>query len=214
MGDRSPSGGVDPTGSMGDNGPTMDNMTKRTVAPAGFPPLRYDLAERAERESRADGAWSLAHLRLPSIATLALAVIGVPLGLLVQGWSAAWGVLLGLTVVAFFFTLSSWVVARAGELNPSWTMPAALVTYGLKLFILGILLAAFPIEGPIDRIWVGASIAVGLMVWLACQAWVVIRTPRMYVDTSAAAGPTVPAGMSPKGVRPSPADTPRTGGTL
>lgn len=189
------------------------DMTKRTVAPAGFPPLRYDLAEQAENASRADGPWSLNHLRLPSIATVGLAVVGVPLGLLVQGWSAAWGVLLGLAVVAFFFTVSSWVVARAGELNPRFTMPAALVTYGLKLFILGILLAAFPMDGPIDRMWMGISIAVGLMVWLACQILVVIRTPRMYVDTAALAGPTMPAGTDFKDWNRTSHDTPRTGGT-
>ena len=190
------------------------DKSPRAVAPAGFPPLRYDLAERAERASRADGPWSLHHLRMPSLCLAALAVLGIPLALLVQGWSAAWGVVIGLVVVAFFFTLSSWAVARAGELNPRYTMPAALVAYGLKLFVLGVFLAAFPMEGPVDRMWLGISIAVGLTVWLAAQVVVTIRTPRMYVDTSAECGPTIPAGTDPKDVRRAVSDTPKPGGTL
>lgn len=154
-----------------------------------LPPLRYELAERAERASRVDGPWSLEHLRPATWVMTALSVIGVILGFAFNGWPAAWGVLIGSFVVTIFFVSSSWAVAKVGEVNVRLTLPIALVTYGLKIFLLGIFLAAMPVHGPVDRTWLGVAIAVGVMVWVACQVIVVWRTPRMYVDVSASPNP-------------------------
>ena len=158
-----------------------------------MPPLRYELAARAERASRAGGDWSVGHLRIPAWAMVVLAVLGTAIAWPTRGTSAVWGVLLGLAVVAGFFSLSSWVVARAGEVNYRYTMPAALITYGLKFLLLALLLATFPLTGPIDRVWLGATIGVAAMVWIGCQAVVVWRTPMLYVDLSAMESAVPPA---------------------
>jgi hypothetical protein len=103
-----------------------------------------------------------------------------------SGTASAVAVLVAVLVVGFFFTVSAWAVARAGEIDPRHTMPAALLTYGFKLVLLGLLFAVYPTRTVVDQRWLGASVAVGALLWIGTHAVTVWRTPMLYVDLSSA----------------------------
>jgi hypothetical protein len=86
--------------------------------------------------------------------------------------------------------VSAWAVARAGEIDPRHTMPAALLTYGLKLVVLGLLFAVYPTSTVVDQRWLGGAVAVGALLWIGTHAVTVWRTPMMYVDLSSPGTPS------------------------
>lgn len=155
-----------------------------------MPPLRYELAARAEAAVRGSGPWSLRHLRVPWIVVGTTAVPVAALAWVLSGTAAAVAVIVAVLVVGFFFSVSAWTVARAGEIDPRYTMPAALLTYGAKLVLLGLLFAVYPVQGEVDRRWLGATVAVGALFWISAHAVTVWRTPLLYVDPSAAEKPS------------------------
>ena len=86
--------------------------------------------------------WDLSHLRAGLLTTAVLAVVGVPLTWLVRDARAAAWVLVGLAIVAVFFSVGAYAVAAAGRVSESLTLPVALGTYLLKIALLGVLLVS------------------------------------------------------------------------
>jgi hypothetical protein len=155
-----------------------------------MPPLRYELAARAEAAVRGAGPWSLQHLRVPWIVVGAAALPVALLAWVLSGVASAVAVVVAVLVVGFFFSVSAWTVAKAGAVDPRHTMPAALLTYGIKLGLLALFFAVYPTQGEVDRRWLGATVAVGALFWISAHAVTVWRTPLLYVDLSAAENPS------------------------
>lgn len=126
--------------------------------------------------------WNLEHLKVGLVATLALAVVGVPIGWWAQGGRGALGVVVGLAIVAAFFCFGSWAVAFAGRYDDRLTLPAAMASYSIKIGLLGIVVVTLPDNGPIDRPSMAFTVLVGTLVWSAVQIRYVWTKRQVYVD--------------------------------
>lgn len=131
----------------------------------------------AERTGpRSDASWDLSFLRVGALAALAVTGVAVPVVGLVAGWAEALGVLVGAAVVTAFFCLSAVVIAWAGKVHDTWTMPAALGTFGLKALLLFPLLTGLPADGWPDRQALAWTVVVGALLWSGVQLrWVWTR---------------------------------------
>ncbi len=99
----------------------------------------------------AAGPWDLSFLRVGALVTGGLAAVAVPVTGLTAGWSQALGVAVGAVVVTAFFCVSGLVVAWAGKIDDSYTLPAALGTFFVKALVLFALLGALPEDGAPGR---------------------------------------------------------------
>jgi hypothetical protein len=133
----------------------------------------------------------LSFLRVGSLLTGAVAVIAALVTGLVAGWDDAVGVLAGAAIVTAFFCVSGLVIAWAGRIDDSFTLPAALGTFLLKAFVLYFILAALPEEGWLDRLTLAWAVVIGALLWSAIQLRWVWTRPLYYVQppNPPAAGP-------------------------
>jgi hypothetical protein len=131
----------------------------------------------AERTGpRSDAPWDLSFLRVGALAALAVTVVAVPVAGLWAGWSQALGVLVGAAIVTAFFCLSGAVIAWAGRIDDTYTLPAALGTFFVKAVVLYALLSALPAEGWLDRTVLAWSVVAGALLWSGVQLrWVWTR---------------------------------------
>jgi hypothetical protein len=120
--------------------------------------------------------WDLSFLRVGALAAGAATVVAAPVTGLTAGWPEALGVLIGAAVVTAFFCLSGVVVAWAGRVQDSFTLPAALGTFFVKAVVLFGLLNALPEHGWPDRRTLAWTVVVGALLWSAVQLrWVWTR---------------------------------------
>ena len=125
---------------------------------------------------RSQAPWDLSFLRVGALVALAVTAVAVPVTGLLAGWQDALGVLLGAVVVTAFFCLSGLVVAWAGKIEDSYTLPAALGTFAVKALVLFAVLDALPEDGWLDRRALAWAVIVGALLWSAVQLrWVWTR---------------------------------------
>jgi hypothetical protein len=121
-------------------------------------------------------AWDLSFLRVGALAAGAAAAVAAPVTGLVAGWADAVGVLVGAVIVTLFFCLSGLVVAWAGRIADSFTLPAALLTFFVKAVVLYGLLSAMPEDGWLDRRTLAWAVVAGALLWSGVQLrWVWTR---------------------------------------
>ena len=158
----------------------------------------------------AAGPWDLSFLRVGALVTGGLAVVAVPVVGLTAGWAAALGVVLGAAITTAFFCLSGYAIAWAGKIDDSFTLPAALGAFVLKVIGFATLLQALPADGTPDRVATAWAVLVGALVWSGVQArWVLTR--QLYYTTP----PAPPAASPDPAVLPRAVEHPgqgRTGG--
>jgi hypothetical protein len=78
--------------------------------------------------------------------------------------------------VTAFFCLSGLVVAWAGRIDDTFTLPAALGTFLVKAWVLFALLSALPEDGWLDRLTLAWSVIAGALLWSVVQLrWVWTR---------------------------------------
>lgn len=140
------------------------------------------MTNRSNQQPPRDTAWDLGYLRVGALITAAAAVVVAPLVGLVAGAREAWGTVLGVAVVVAFFTLSGIVVAWAGRIHYSWTLPAALITFGIKALVLFVLVLTLPDDGPIAPRAFGWAVVVGVLGWQLIHARWVLTRRLLYVD--------------------------------
>jgi hypothetical protein len=123
-----------------------------------------------------DPGWDLSFLRVGTAVTAAAAGAGGLVTGLVAGWPEAVGVLVGAAIVTVFFVGSGVVIAWAGKIADSFTLPAALGMFFVKAMVLFALLNALPREGWLDRLTLAWTVIVGALLWSAVQLrWVWTR---------------------------------------
>ena len=147
---------------------------------------------------RSDAPWDLAFLRVGALSALAVAVVAVPVTGLLAGWPDALGVAVGALVVTAFFCVSGLVIAWAGRIDDSYTLPAAVGTFGLKALVLYVLLAALPAEGWLDRRALAWSVIAGALLWSGVQLRWVWTRQLYYVPPPAPPAPSPSAGAQPR----------------
>ncbi|WP_369139849.1 hypothetical protein [Modestobacter versicolor] len=125
---------------------------------------------------RSDAPWDLSFLRVGALAALAVTAVAVPVTGLLAGWPQAVGVLVGAAVVTAFFCVSGLVIAWAGKIDDTYTLPAALGTFGVKALVLFAVLNALPEDGWLDRRAFAWAVIAGALLWSAVQLrWVWTR---------------------------------------
>jgi len=125
---------------------------------------------------RSDAPWDLSFLRVGSLAAAVVTAVAAPLTGLLAGWPDAVGVVVGAGIVTAFFCLSGVVVAWAGRINDTFTLPAALMTFGLKAIVLFALLSALPEHGWLNRLTLAWTVVIGALLWSGVQLrWVWTR---------------------------------------
>ena len=126
--------------------------------------------------TRSQAPWDLSFLRVGALVTGGAAAVGALVTGLVAGWDDALGVLLGAAVVTAFFVVSGVVIAWAGRIDDTFTLPAALGTFFLKAVALFALLTALPEQGWLDRRTLAWTVVAGALLWSAVQLrWVWTR---------------------------------------
>jgi hypothetical protein len=120
--------------------------------------------------------WDISFLRVGALATAAVTAVAAPVAGLIGGWSTAVGVLVGAVVVTAFFCLSGVVIAWAGRIDDTFTLPAALGMFFVKAVVLFVVLSALPEEGWLDRRTLAWAVVAGALLWSAVQLrWVWTR---------------------------------------
>ena len=126
--------------------------------------------------SRSDAPWDLSFLRIGAVAAVAATAVAAPLTGLLAGWPDAVGVVVGAAIVTAFFTVSAVVIAWAGRIDDTFTLPAALGTFLVKALVLFALLHALPADGWLDRLTLAWTVVVGALLWSGVQLrWVWTR---------------------------------------
>lgn len=130
----------------------------------------------------AAGPWDLSFLRVGALVTGGLAGVAVPVVGLLAGWAEALGVVLGASIVTLFFVLSGVAIAWAGKIDDSFTLPAALGAFMVKVLGFFALLQALPADGWPDRVTAAWTVIAGALLWSGVQArWVWTR--QLYYTT-------------------------------
>jgi hypothetical protein len=125
---------------------------------------------------RSDAPWDLSFLRVGALVAGAVTLVAAPVTGLVTGWPDAVGVVVGAAIVTAFFCLSGVVVAWAGRIADSYTLPAALITFFVKAGILYAILVRLPDHGWLDRRTLAWAVVVGALLWSGVQLrWVWTR---------------------------------------
>jgi hypothetical protein len=150
----------------------------------------------ADRRPEERPGWDLAFLRAGLLVTVPLTVVAVLLVGLVLSWADGLSVLVGAAVVSAFFCVSGLVVTWAGRVHDSYTLPAALGTFMVKMLVLVGLLQALPEDGWVDRRVLGWTVVAGALLWSVVQARWVWTKPVYYVPP--------PPAPTPDGAAPEP----------
>jgi hypothetical protein len=144
---------------------------------------------------RSDAPWDISFLRVGAAVTAVVAVVGALVTGLVAGWPDAVGVLVGAAIVTAFFATSGVVIAWAGRIDDTFTLPAALGMFFVKAVVLFALLNALPEDGWLDRRTLAWTVVAGALLWSGIQLRWVWTRQLYYVPppgppaSSAAAGP-------------------------
>ncbi|MCW2675048.1 MAG: conserved rane protein of unknown function [Modestobacter sp.] len=161
----------------------------------------------AERTGpRSDAPWDLSFLRVGALAALAVTAVAVPVTGLLAGWADALGVLVGAAVVTAFFCISGLVIAWAGRIDDTYTLPAALGTFFVKAVALYAVLSALPEDGWLNRLALAWAVVVGTLLWSGVQLrWVWTRqlyyVPPPAPPSARTAGAQAPGAEDPE-IRP------------
>jgi hypothetical protein len=142
---------------------------------------------------RPDVPWDLSFLRVGALITGGVAALAAVVTGLLLGWDDAAGVLAGAVIVTAFFCVSGVVVARAGRINDSFTLPAALGMFFVKALVLFAVLDALPEDGWLDRLTLAWSVIVGALLWSGIQLRWVWTRQLYYVTPPAPPHVTPPA---------------------
>ena len=126
--------------------------------------------------TRSDAPWDLSFLRVGALVTGGVAVGGALVTGLLAGWNDAIGVLVGAMIVTVFFTGSGLVVAWAGRIDDTFTLPAALGMFFVKGLVLFAVLNRMPEDGLLDRRTLAFAVVAGALLWSGIQLrWVWTR---------------------------------------
>jgi hypothetical protein len=147
---------------------------------------------------RSDAPWDLSFLRVGALVTGASAGIAALVTALLAGWSHAAGVLVGAAIVTAFFAVSGMVIAWAGRIDDTFTLPAALGAFFVKALVLFAVLNALPEEGWLDRRTLAWTVVAGALLWSGIQLRWVWTRQLYYVPPPSPPSSTVSARTDPE----------------
>ena len=153
--------------------------------------------------SRVDAGWDLSFLLVGALVTGAVALVAALVTGLLAGWEDALGVVLGAVIVTAFFVVSGVVIAWAGRIDNTFTLPAALGMFFVKAVVLFAVLTALPEEGWLDRRTLAWAVVAGALLWSAVQLRWVWTRQIYYVSppTPPTVSPPTPPAVAPSAPR-------------
>jgi hypothetical protein len=143
--------------------------------------------------ARVDAPWDLSFLRVGALVTAVVAAVGAVVTGLLAGWPDALGVVVGAAIVTAFFAVSGLVVAWAGRIDDTFTLPAALGMFFVKAVVLFAVLNALPEQGWLDRRTLAWTVVAGALLWSGVQLRWVWTRQLYYVPPPAPPDPESPA---------------------
>ena len=124
----------------------------------------------------------LNHLPSGLVASAALLVVGAVVGGLLRGTAGAVGAAAGVLLVAASYTLSSLIIAWADTIDPRLVLPAALMTYTLKIALLFVLFVGLSAAGWRGLAPMGVSVMATALAWIVAQSVWTWRARIPYVE--------------------------------
>lgn len=124
-------------------------------------------------------------LRGAAIPTAAAGALAMLLSFLLAGGLGALGSLIGLGLVAAFFTVGMVAMAYAARVSAAVLMQVALLTYLVKIVTLGALLFALTGTEAFSLKAFAWTVIACTLVWIAAQVRAFSREPMLYVDPDA-----------------------------
>ena len=124
----------------------------------------------------------LPYLRTTLLASAALLAVAVPVGTVLRGPTGAAGAAAGVALVVFSYLVSGFSVAWADAVNPRLIMSVGLVTYAIKIAILGVVMSVIAATGWSGLVPMGAAIIAAVAVWTISQLVWTVRAPLPYVQ--------------------------------
>lgn len=112
-------------------------------------------------------------VRAALVTTLSLGLVAALVGFAVAGTPALLGVLVGTAMVCTFFAVGAVVLDVVAALAPATSLLVALLTYTLKVVLIGLVFVALTrsglMEHDIDARWLGGTVIAGTLAWLVAQ---------------------------------------------
>ena len=114
--------------------------------------------------------------------TAVAAAIMVAVSAALVGVKGLYGALIGVALVTVFFGLSVLVVGRAARVSPQAMMVAAMITYVVKIVVLGIVVSTLHGVTAFSGRALGFTALGCILVWSATQVITAIRVKMLYVE--------------------------------
>ncbi len=127
------------------------------------------------------------YARIARRSAAAAAVVGVIMAVvseMISGTKGLVGALLGIALVAVFFTISVFAVGRAARVSPQAMMATALTTFIVKILLLMIFVARFASTTAFNTRLFGLTALACILAWTASQVIWSLRLKTPYVEPS------------------------------
>jgi ATP synthase protein I len=121
-------------------------------------------------------------LRWAGLATLAVGVVAVLIGLAASGAGGAIGAAIAVAIVLVFFSIGQLILGSVLRNNPQMAMTVALMTYLVKLGVLFVFIILFDDTTLFDTKVFAATVVVCTIAWTSAEVWVFSRTKVLYVE--------------------------------
>lgn len=121
-------------------------------------------------------------LRRAGLATVAIGVVAILVGLAVSGAGGAIGAAIGMAIVVVFFSIGQLILGSVLRNNPQMAMTVAMMTYLVKLGVLFVFIIVFADTTMFDTKVFAATVVVCTIAWTAAEVWVFSRTKVLYVE--------------------------------
>jgi hypothetical protein len=121
-------------------------------------------------------------LKSAAIPTLAVGLIAVIASLWFAGAEGALGAAIGTLLVALFFTIGLAAVAGAGRISPMAMFTAAVLSYLVKIIVIGFTLRAFRDAEAWDFTAFAWTVVAGTIAWTAGEVRAFMRLKLLYVE--------------------------------
>jgi ATP synthase protein I len=121
-------------------------------------------------------------VRRSAVLAAATGVIMIALSGILSGAKGLLGAVLGVALVAVFFTISVLAVRRASRVSPQAMMMTAIATYLIKIIILLILVARFGTTTVFNGRCFGLTAIACILVWSGAQVMWSLRLKVPYVE--------------------------------
>lgn len=118
------------------------------------------------------------HLRLTAAVTAGVLVLATALGGLIGGGLAAFAVAAGVALVAASYIATTVAVAWADSIAPKMVFSVGMGLYLIKFSLFGVMLDALNGAEWAGRVPMAIGIGVGVVAWIASQAWWTVRHTR------------------------------------